>query len=202
MSARTSSVLAACTCALWFTGCTASDLTSDPDPVAEVIVDQPSGGTGQHIGSQDYPDVPASSRFTFDDVVIIRSYGLTSLTAYGGETTGNPVDNVAVYATIYSSPDWMTTPIVSTSGTQIGVDLLFDFGGALLPPGTYWLSAYVVRANSKGQWRLRLPIRGSQAYWHNPGGGSGYGTPPLPAGDVLEQADVAFVLSGVPMIPE
>jgi hypothetical protein len=36
--------------------------------------------------------------------------------------------------------------------------------------------------------------------WHNPGGGFGLATSPIPLGDVLEEADLAFILEGDPLL--
>lgn len=164
---------------------------------AYVIVDQSSGQTGQYTPSQQFTDVPAYTSCGFDDFTINSSVTLGALTAFG-RTTGNASSNLGVVAAIYSAPDLTTTPLLSTSGTQSGADLFFDFGGAPLAAGTYWLCTYIIRPNSAGvwMWKLRQGITNSQGMWHNPGGGFGYGTSPVPLGDVLEQADLAFILSG------
>lgn len=146
---------------------------------ADVIVDQSSGETGQFIPSQEFPDLPAYTAVAFDNFTIGTPLHITTLTAFG-VTTGNPSSNLAVVAGIYASPDLTTSPVLSASGTQVGADLFFDFGGATLAAGSYWLGAYIVRNNSAGAWlwNLRLPISGSQALWHNPGGGRGAGASP------------------------
>jgi hypothetical protein len=168
---------------------------------AAVVADQSAGQTGTFIGSQDFTDQPTHSESVFDDFTIGTAFDLTSLTVFGREG-GNPI-NVSVVARIYASPDLTTTPILSTTGAEVGGDLIFDFAAATLMPGTYWVAAYVVRSVDAGvwSWRLRLPISGSEAMWHNPGGGSGSGTSPLPLGSVQEHADMAFILSGEPNLP-
>ncbi len=164
---------------------------------AAVIVDQSSGATGRFIGSQELPDRPEFSASAFDDFTIGTAFNITFLRVFGREA-GLPAANVAVVAGIYASPDLTAIPILRTIGTQVGANLVFDFGGATLPAGTYWVGAYVVRPASGGQWlwNLRLPIVGSQARWHNPGDGFGLGTSAIPLGDVLEEADMAFILEG------
>lgn len=80
--------------------------------------------------------------------------------------------------------------------------LQFDLGGYQLDPGTYWISAWVVRPYTGGSqwyWKRTTPIWGSEEYFHNPGGGFGLGTDPVPGGDVFgEPADMAFLIEGVP----
>jgi hypothetical protein len=165
-----------------------------------VIVDQSAGLTGGYIQSQDFPDIPTYSVSVFDDFTIGTAYEITELTALGRDYYGSPASNLSVVAGIYASPDLTIPPIVSASGIEVSGNLLFNFGGAMLPAGTYWVSARVVRPNSAGgwYWNLRAPVSGSQAMWHNPGGGFGRGTSPLRLGDVLVQADLAFLLYGIP----
>lgn len=174
------------------------------DPVdAAVIVDQSSGATGQFIQSQDFPNLPDSTAVAFDDFFLAAAYHITAFTALGREYYGGPSFNLDVVGGIYASPDLTSAPILSASGTQVGNDLIFDFGGAVLPAGQYWVGAYVVRSNSFGSWvwNLRLPISGSTAVWHNPGGARGYGTTPVSLGNILEQADLTFILSGDAVAP-
>jgi hypothetical protein len=129
---------------------------------AAVIVDQSSGETGQFIGSQDFPDVPAYSASVFDDFTISTAFNLTWLTVFG-LGTGNPSANVAVMAGIYASPDLTTALILSTIGAQIGADLLFDFGGTTLAAGTYWVApmsfAPTLRAGGSGTSACRSVAR-------------------------------------------
>jgi hypothetical protein len=53
------------------------------------------------------------------------------------------------------------------SGAQIGGTLYFAFGGALLPAGTYWLNAHVVRPKSacRWYWNLRYPVSSRSAVY-------------------------------------
>ena len=176
--------------------------TFQPNANAAVIVDQSSGQTGTFVTSQEFTDLTANSASAFDDFTIATPFDLTWLTVFGREG-GNPSGDVRVKAGIYATPDWTTNPILSVSGVQVGADLTFDFGGATLAAGTYWVGAYVVRSVDAGvwSWRLRLPISGSEAMWHNPGGGSGLGTSPVPLGTVQEHADMMFILNGEPALP-
>ena len=176
--------------------------TFQPNANAAVIVDQSSGQTGTFFTSQEFTDLTANSASAFDDFTIATPFDLTWLTVFGREG-GNPSGDVRVKAGIYATPDWTTNPILSASGVQVGADLSFDFRGATLAAGTYWVGAYVVRSVDAGvwSWKLRLPISGSEAMWHNPGGASGLGTSPVPLGTVQEHADMMFILSGEPTLP-
>lgn len=177
------------------------------DAGAGVIVDQSAGQTGRYLQSQEFPDLPAYTVAVFDDFTIGAPFNLTSLTVFGRDFYGNPANNLAVIAGIYAAPDLTTAPIMSASGIEVRTgalaNLVFDFGGATLPAGTYWLGAYIVRPNSQAgwYWQLRLPITRSQAGWHNPGGGFGLGTTPTRLGNVLEESDLAFILNGNPSAP-
>ena len=163
----------------------------------EVIVNQSAGRTGPFIGSQQAADVPTFTQAAFDDFTIARAYELGALVVYG-RGTGSGADNTAVVAAVHASPDLNTAAVVTVGGFQIGTDLFFDFGGATLPAGRYWITAYVVRLNSRGtwQWALRRPVEGAQAMWHNPGAGFGRGATPIRLGDLLEEGDLAFILTG------
>lgn len=174
---------------------------------AEVLVDQSAGQTGRYIQSQEFPDLPAYTAVAFDDFTIGTPFNLTSLTVFGRDFYGNPANNLSVVAGIYAAPDLTGAPILCARGVEVRAgalaNLVFDFGGATLPAGTYWLGAYIVRPNSQAgwYWQLRLPITRSQAMWHNPGGGFGLGTTPTRLGDVLEESDLAFILNGNPSAP-
>ena len=165
---------------------------------AEVLVDQSSGATGRYIQSQDLTNQPQYSAAAFDDFTITAPYRITTLHAIGREYYGAPSYNLDVVGGIYTEPDMRIAPIVRVSGVQVGNDLFFDFGGVVLPAGQYWIGAWIVRPNTFGGWyyNLRMPINGSEARWHNPGGGHGYGTEPVTMGSVLEQSDLMFILSG------
>jgi PEP-CTERM motif len=167
---------------------------------AGVIIDQSATLTGIGTASQDFPDFPSFSSATFDDIVLSTAYNLGALTAYGVEQ-GDPSANTAVTAGIYAAADWTTSPLLTVSGSQVGQDLVFDFGGAPLGPGTYWLAVWVTRPFVTGGqwfWANRTPVNGSDSVFHNPGGGFGLGTSPI---DVGVTGDQAFKLEGT-AVPE
>lgn len=175
---------------------------------ADVIVDQSSGQTGAGAGSKFCSDDPRFSASALDDFTISTPVAITELTVFGS-VWPSPTLFPDVRAGIYTSPNLNTAPVLSVSGTQ-GPDgnLSFDFGGATLLAGTYWVTAYVVDSCSYPQnywyWRVRYPVTGSQAMWHNPGDIWGFGADPVPLLTIFEggpSMDLAFMLNGTPMAP-
>lgn len=175
---------------------------------AGVIVDQSALNAGS-VTSQSFTDFPEFSGSAFDDFTLGSTYALTTLTIFGVDE-GDPSFNTAVTASIYAAPDLTTAPILTALGSQVGGNLEFDFGGALLGPGSYWLASYVTRPFSGGGqwfWTFGFPVSGSQAMFQNPGGGFGLGTGTVPVATLLgtDPVDMAFVLSGdlvVNSVPE
>jgi hypothetical protein len=170
-----------------------------------VIVNQ-DPGIGVGIVSQDMPDFPTFSSAAFDDFTLTQAHVITTFTAYGFDQNAAP--NVAVVAGIYATPDLTTAPLYSETGSEDDSgNLTFDFGGALLDVGTYWITAYIVRPfdprESEWFWRFFDPVSGSYAMWHNPFGGWDLGTAPTSAGPAASVGlvDMAYTLSGV-AVPE
>ena len=82
---------------------------------------------------------------------------------------------------------------------------IIDFDGQLLPPGSYWITAYPIRGEGEDSescwvWQGTTSMRGSEAFWHEPGGPSG--DDPI-AGSTLwpdrQPFDLAFRLEGDPV---
>jgi hypothetical protein len=70
-----------------------------------------------------------------------------------------------------------------------------------LAPGTYWISAWVDRPFAGGGqwfWDETTPVTGSEFFIHNPGGGFGFGTSPVPGSVVTGPPphDLAFEIDG------
>jgi PEP-CTERM motif len=171
---------------------------------ADIIVNQaPNGG---NIVSQVFPDFPAFSTYSFDDFTTTQAYQLTSLTAFGTEA-GDPSQNVSVTAEIWNGLPGSGSMILSFTGSEDGAGSLnFSLGNALLPAGSYWLTAYVTRPdNPGGQWFFDTSnlVQPSQAYVWNPGGGFGFGTSPFPIENVTGVPEnLAYILQGTAAVPE
>jgi hypothetical protein len=183
-------------------------LGGQPRLHAGIIVDQSTGQLEAFI-DQVFPDLPEVSTLLFDDFSIGSTYALSTFTVFGGEG-GDPSFNVAVTAGVYAAPDATTVPLLSVLGFEDGSgNLQFDFLGAQLPAGSYWITGYVTRPFGDGGqwfWNQRLPVTGSETILHNPGGGLGFGTAPIPASTAITDIpqDGAWILSGDPVaaVPE
>jgi hypothetical protein len=166
---------------------------------ADIIVDQaPTFPNGQL--SQVFPDGLNQSSYAFDDFTLSSKYVLTSLRLYGVEALhGDPTQNVSVTAQLSADANVNSPVLMSFTGSESGSDLVFDLGGALLGPGTYWISGFVTRPGTTGgewTWRYHFPVSGFPAMWQNPGGGQGFGPNPIIIGGVTDEIDLAFRLEG------
>ncbi len=189
---------------------------------ADVIVDQPLmfepqlGGT-QAIASNIFQLVPQSSFLGLDDFTTTAPYRLTNLTAFAINDGSGP--NVNVQASIYTALPGPGSPAIvaaTTFGTQDPVtrNLMFDFGGQLLPAGSYYLTAFVVRQDLRTHgvwfWGTTPVVHGTEAYvWP-----IGAFTPPVTEQAFINNAvggtgqpplDLAFKLEGNPLaspVPE
>lgn len=146
---------------------------------AAIIFDQ-SATTGVAYISQDYPDFPTFSTAGYDDFSLLTATDIDIFTVFGTDF-GNAALNVAVTASIYADAAGFPGAALSTvSGSQVGSDLVFDFGSLVLGPGSYWISAVVTRPFANGgdqwYWNEHSPASGSESLFWNPGGGYGYGT--------------------------
>ena len=149
------------------------------DARADLIIDQPDS-PANGLASQEFPDFPAFACSAFDDVTLTQAYDLTSLVVFGQDGDGGgSIYNADVRLRILAQPDLTATPIATVSGIQTGGALVWDLTGITLGPGTYWISAQVVRPFEPGgqwYWRASNTTNGAHAMWHNPGGGFGIGT--------------------------
>ena len=158
---------------------------------------------GAAIASQDFPNLPDYSCACLDDFTITAPVTLATLEIFGlEEAIDGAALNLDVRAWILPAPYLGAVPVASLHGRQVGADLLFDLEGLVLEAGTYWIAAQVVRPFAGGQqwlWDLSDARNGAEAMFHNPGGGFGYGTAPLPVSYFDSQMhDMAFRLQGVP----
>jgi len=173
------------------------------DARADLIIDQPDS-QANGLASQEFPDFPAFACSAFDDVTLTQAYDLTSLVVFGQDGDGGgSIYNADVRLRILAQPDLTATPIATVSGIQTGGALVWDLTGITLGPGTYWISAQVVRPFAPGgqwYWHVSDTTNGAHAMWHNPGGGFGLGTDPVST-EVLGslQWDMAMRLEGTPV---
>ncbi len=187
-------------------------------PRADVLWDQPWDGVSLGSPAQDFTDRDSQpfSVWLFDDFIVPEpGWWIGRVTVYGSEQ-GTPSYNLGVYLSISPAPHVDVLDVVAI-GTEVVLepgawpqrrraDLVFELGGFYLPPGTYYLSAWVRRpfdlnrdgtGNDGGQWFwLRTsPTRGEPFYLHNPGGGWGFGGNPVGGGWNTEQ-DLSFTIEG------
>jgi hypothetical protein len=170
---------------------------------ADVIIHQPYDNIMSGRVAQDFPDVPQFSTYHFDDFTLDQEYELGLLTAPGFELFGgDPTLNISVIAQITSEPSILAEPILrSEIGSEDELEqMVVDFRGQRLGPGTYWIAVWVERTyNPGGQWFWGTceTVSGSEPWHHNPGGAFGFGTEPIPASWVAQEfADLAFTLEG------
>jgi hypothetical protein len=99
---------------------------------AEIIVDQ-SFNANVSVISQDSVNSPDFNTHSFDDFTIGTAYNLTSLTVFGFSFYTDL--NADIVGQIWSDlpGSFGGSSILSTSGTLVGEDLVFDFGGQFLP---------------------------------------------------------------------
>ena len=175
---------------------------------AGILYSQPYDGTSPGVPSQVFPDYPSWSTQAFDDLTVTGSgWVVQGATVYGQEQ-GDPTQNIAVYlqfqSTSLPSIGDATDPIYTGTEDASG-NLNFTGLNITLSPGTYWITAWVVRPElpTGGQWFWSMtdygnPI-GSEFYIQNPGGGliPGAATA-VPGSSVLGTlpADLSFTLYG------
>lgn len=170
-----------------------------------------SSSLGGGVVAQDFPDFPNYSTYEFDDFVVAApGWNVTRVTIYGAER-GNSSFTTSLELRILDAPDANANVVASATVSPAaghGPNLVFDNGATLftLSPGTYWISAWVVRpfGGGGGQWYwLRNgSSNGSEHYFHNPGNGFGSGTNPIPGSVVFgTPSDLGFTIEGE-LIPE
>lgn len=158
---------------------------------------------GAALASQDFTNLPSYSCACLDDFTITEPVTLASLRIFGLDESADGASlNLDVRAWILSGPDFGATSVADLHGTQVGEDLLFNLEDLVLDAGTYWIAAQVVRPFVSGQqwlWLMSNTTNGAEAMFHNPGGGFGYGTAPIPVSFFEDgMHDMAFFLEGVP----
>jgi hypothetical protein len=188
---------------------------------AETLFLQPYDFTSNAGISQVFGDVPAFSTKLFDDFLVTgNGWNITGVTIVGKET-GNPALNQAISLSFTRVPEYFppagSPPIITggqevqqTVGNIVFSNLVFSGLNVQLPPGQWWVSAWVTRPlDPGGQWYWYRTTLGNQnqddlEHWfQNPGDGFMLGSEPQ-EGHVLfgDVRDLSFEIDGTVTIPE
>lgn len=180
---------------------------------AGTLYSQPYDGVSPGVPSQVFPDYPSYSTKAFDDFTVTGSGWLVQGATIYGQEQGDPTQNVSINLQFQSTtlPDYNSPASVITGGTEdASSSLNFNGLSVFLAPGTYWITAWVVRPElpTGGQWFWSMtdvgnPI-GSEFYIQNPGGLISGATSAVPGSSVLGTlpSDLAFTLYGQAVVPE
>lgn len=172
--------------------CNANGKPDECELVGQLALVTQSAATSGTVVAQSFADVGMDQYSTkaWDDFTVTENTFLTSGRAYftpsmwGGHLL---VDFKVEVADVPGGAEAGGRVLHSTIGRgQYGSGVVtWDFAGAPLAAGTYWISVqalggfhvdgqvYWCRANT-------YPVRGSEHYLHNPGGAFGYGSAPVP----------------------
>lgn len=164
-------------------------------------------GSADYVVAQDFTDVGYAEYNTkaWDDFTIGSDVVLTMGEAYFWTNDAASFGFIRFLVEIATAPGGAeagASVVLSTIGSGVtGTQRVeWDFGGATLPAGTYWISVQAVGGFSvTGQvyWRRAnlSRVRGSEHYMHNPGGAWGESTDPEPGSAWFDTpADLAFFL--------
>jgi hypothetical protein len=182
---------------------------------ASILWDQSNNLGTIAVVAQEFTDIPNYSSYEFDDFVVgAPGWIVTRVTIFGQEDVeipNNPALTQRLELRILDAPSASANVIQSvTINLTAGHPPDLTFGNGVnqlftLNPGIYWISAWVVRPFGGGGqwfWRRNNTLNGSEHFFHNPGGGFGYGTNPIPGSTVFgSQADLGFRIEGV-LVPE
>jgi hypothetical protein len=183
---------------------------------ASILWDQSNNLGTIAVVAQEFTDIPNYSSYEFDDFVVgAPGWIVTRVTIFGqedDEIESNPALTQRLELRILDAPSASANVIQSvTINLTAGHPPNLTFGDGdnplfTLNPGTYWISAWVVRPFGGGggqwYWRRNNTLNGSEHFFHNPGGGFGYGTNPIPGSTVFgSRADLGFRIEGV-LVPE
>jgi len=164
-----------------------------------VLWNQPWDGVSAGVVAQEFSDFPPYSSYEFDDFAVPAGGWLIDKVIIYGVEQGLPQYNTGVQLSFTGSPGYAGGQYI---GSQVGQDLVFNLPNVPLGQGTWWISGWVQRPFGTGGqwfWNRTLPVTGSEHYFHNPGGGFGYGTSPIPGTTIYgSAADLAFRIEGTP----
>lgn len=180
-------------------GIISTGLTAQAARAADIVDQQPTADIG--LPSTFYTLTPAASMAEIDSFTTAIPYHLGTLTAFTSSDGIGPT--LSVTGSIYSGgpPGGPGASLVTTAfGSLNGAhSIVVDFGGALLPAGTYYLTAFVEReAPFDGIWYWNTTFSGPQAYtWP-----IGMGLPPAPETSMFttQPLALAYTLTGSPVV--
>jgi hypothetical protein len=156
-----------------------------------------------YFPSQNFTDIPTFSIYEFDDLRT-SGWAVNRITVYGHEQ-GNPDLNTGVHLAFTAAPDFrlvMAGNTIYNGVEDASGNLVFDNLNLHLTAGSsLWMTAWVDRnylgGGDQWYWWINRQVTGSEEYFHNPGGGYGWGTEPLPGSShFLFRADLAFTIEG------
>jgi hypothetical protein len=187
---------------------------------ADILYSQPYNGSPFAAFSQTLPDFPAGNTLSFDDFVVTQPGWVVQGVSVSGLEQADPTLNQGVFFQFQSTslPNFGDTTDPIHPGTEDSNmasptfgSLFFSGFNIVLNPGTYWITAWVVRPVAGGNWLWNFtddgsPI-GSEFLIQNPGGqlpGNTLGITALVGGSTFfgtEPSDLAFTITGV-LAPE
>lgn len=176
---------------------------------AQLVNQQPTNyGNGREGDiSDNFSDMPALSTYGFDDFTIFQATVLPEIVVYGVELG---VPGGTVHMRIQQNPNHLTPGTITMDVMQTGGEVAGDwhiFGiSQAIAAGNYWLEVWVDRNfSTQGQWQWANSsvsgtsgVRGQESRLHNPAGGFGFGTDPIPASQtgLHNPRDNAFEIPG------
>jgi hypothetical protein len=178
---------------------------------AATLWEQPVGGSGTAILSQEVVDYPEYSTYAYDDFEILEGHfwSLDRVTAYG-ESVGSGTS--AVHLLFFQDGSWSGPPGSErqhfVQQGPAGSDTVVEIGGAItLTPGHWWMSLWHSRPFNSGEWhwQMRRPVKLSEGRVQNPGNGFGLGAQDSAVSDSIGEppADFAFKIEGTDsLVPE
>jgi len=180
-----------------------------PDDCQDImaIVEQGPGDLFSYSWAQDFSDdgLPELSTKSWDDFTIAAPRMLASGAARFFHWADLNFGEIPFLVEIADAPGGaeaganvvISVPGVGRSDGSGIVD--FELESTVLPAGTWWISVQATAFQDfdfVGWMRENLGApNGSEHYDHNPGGGNGFGTEPIPGSEIYDEpADLAFSL--------
>ncbi len=170
---------------------------------ASILYENLNDGSAGFV-AQDFTDFPTYWSSELDDLQTGAGWNVAHVTIYGSEGGTHLDTDVAVLAI---GPDHNLNTLTNYyTGTYVNGNLEFDvneqWGGGLV-----YVSSWIRRAYGEGGqwfWYSTANVIGDEAWFHNPSGGFGYGTDPLPISASIASGtprDMAMTITGEP-VPE